>query len=76
MAAVCSVKVDNVYLVAEHRIHWKYVGLQIIRMPRSATNLILSLRICQCPLSSLRSIIIYTLLFIRSEIFTLDHHIM
>ena len=76
MAAVCSVKVDNVYLVAEHRIHWKYVGLQIIRMPRSATNLIL--RICQCPLSSLRSIIIYTLLFIWSEIdinFRSSHHV-
>ena len=77
MAAVCSVKVDNVYLVAEHRIHWKYVGLQIIRMPRSATNLIL--RICQCPLSSLRSII-YTLflLFIWSEIdinFRSSHHV-
>ena len=65
MAAVCSVKVDNVYLVAEHRIHWKYVGLQIIRMPRSATNLILRLRICQCPLSCPASAQYYLYTFIH-----------
>ena len=51
----------------------KYVGLQIITMPRtsgrSATNLILS--IYQCPAWAL--LLSHSLLFIWWEIFTFDH---